>query len=202
MREELNHLSRRFGGHRPGLLNARGEYAVLCPLVERPDGLHLLFEVRAAQLRQGGEVCFPGGKLEPGESPTAGAIRETWEELAIPSSAVTVLGTPDFICNPRGFLLHPILGLVSPEGLSALSPSPDEVAEVFTVPLRFFRETEPELWRYPLCPKLPADFPYDALGITADYPFSQGEVEVPIWHYAGHVIWGMTARLVRELIRA
>lgn len=202
MSAELQDLCRRFGDHRPGLLNARAEYAVLCPLLERPDGLHLLFEVRAAELRQGGEVCFPGGKLETGESPTEGALRETWEELHIPPSQVTVLGTPDFLHNPQGFLLHPILGLVSPEGLSALSPSPAEVAEVFTVPLHVFRETEPELWRYPLVPQVPADFPYASVGTTPDYPWSHGEIEVPIWHYAGHAIWGMTARLIRELIRA
>ena len=58
---ELEELRRRFGGHEPGLMGARKEYAVLCPFVERDDGPHLLFEVRAAGLRQGGEVCFPGG---------------------------------------------------------------------------------------------------------------------------------------------
>ena len=61
---ELEELRRRFDGHAPGLMGARHSYAVLCPLVERADGLHLLFEVRAAGLRQGGEVCFPGGRAE------------------------------------------------------------------------------------------------------------------------------------------
>ena len=65
------------------------------------------------------------------------ALRETAEELNIPSSGVTVLGTPDFICSQRGFLLHPVLGLVSPAGLEAMRPSPAEVAEVFTVPFSF-----------------------------------------------------------------
>ena len=58
MSAALDALCRRFGGHEPGLLGARREFAVLCPLVEQPDGLHILFEVRAAALRQGGEVCF------------------------------------------------------------------------------------------------------------------------------------------------
>ena len=56
MSAALEALRRRFDGHQPGLLGARNEYAVLCPLLEQPDGVHLLFEVRAAQLRQGGEV--------------------------------------------------------------------------------------------------------------------------------------------------
>ena len=198
---ELEGLRRRFGGHEPGLLGASRSYAVLCPLVEREDGLHLLFEVRAAQLRQGGEVCFPGGRMEAGESVLDCALRETEEELSIPRREVTALGTPDFICNPRGFLLRPVLGLVSPAGFAALRPSPAEVAEAFTVPLAFFRETEPEVWRYDLVPRVPEDFPYGPVGIPRSYPWSRGQVEIPIWRYQGHTIWGMTARLVREIVR-
>lgn len=198
---ELEALRRRFGGHEPGLLGARHEYAVLCPLVERPDGLHFLFEVRAANLRQGGEVCFPGGRMELGETPAACALRETEEELAIPCSEVTLLGTPDFICNQRGFLLRPVLGLVSAAGMAAMRPSPAEVAEVFTAPLSFFRDTEPEVYAYDLLPQVPEAFPYEAVGIPRTYPWSKGQTEVPVWHYQGHVIWGMTARITADITR-
>ncbi|WP_295748635.1 CoA pyrophosphatase [uncultured Oscillibacter sp.] len=201
MTGELERLRRRFEGHVPGLLGAARSYAVLCPLVEGEDGLALLFEVRAPQLRQGGEVCFPGGRMEPGESILDCALRETEEELSIPREEVRPLGTPDFICSQRGFLLHPVLGLVSPAGLEALRPSPAEVAAVFTVPLSFFRETEPEVWRYDLVPRVPEDFPYAAVGIPRTYPWSRGRTEVPIWRYQGRAVWGMTARLVREILR-
>lgn len=201
MSQELELLRRRYGGRQPGLLGARHSYAVLCPLLERPDGLHLLFEVRAQGLRQGGEVCFPGGRMEPGESVSACALRETEEEISIPASAVTLLGTPDFICNQRGFLLYPVLGLISPEGFAAMRPSPAEVAEVFTVPFAFFRATEPEVYAYDLLPQGPEGFPYEELGIARDYPWSRGRVEVPVWRYENHVIWGMTARIVRELVK-
>ena len=197
---ELEELRRRFGGHEPGLMGARHRYAVLCPLVEKDDGLHLLFEVRAAGLRQGGEVCFPGGRAEPGESIIDCALRETAEELSIPSSEVSLLGTPDFICNQRGFLLHPVLGVVSPAGLKSMHPSPAEVAEVFTAPLSFFRDTKPELYHYDLFPQVPDSFPYEAVGIPRDYSWASGNVEVPVWHWDGHPVWGMTARLVRDLI--
>ncbi len=197
---ELERLRRRFQGHDPGLLGADRSYAVLCPLVERADGLHLLFEVRAPKIRQGGEVCFPGGRMEPGESVPDCALRETEEELSIPRREITLLGTPDFICSQRGFLLRPVLGLVSPEGFAALRPSPAEVAEAFTVPLAFFRETDPEVWRYELLPQVPEDFPYGPIGISRNYPWAHGQTEVPIWHYEGRAVWGMTARLVREII--
>lgn len=201
MRGELERLARRYQSHEPGLLGASRSYAVLCPLIEDADGLRLLFEVRAPQLRQGGEVCFPGGRMEPGETPQDCALRETEEELSIPRREIALLGTPDFICNQRGFLLRPVLGLVSPGGLRAMRPSPAEVAEAFTVPLSFFRETEPEVWRYALIPQAPEDFPYGPVGIPPDYPWSRGQVEVPIWYYENRVIWGMTARLVREIVR-
>ena len=133
MREELTNLCRFYGDHVPTLLEARHEYAVLCPLVERPDGLHLLFEVRSAGVSQSGETCFPGGQMEPGETPADCALRETEEELSIPRAEIRLLGQGDFICNQRGFLLRPYLGLISPEGYAAISPSSAEVAEVFTV---------------------------------------------------------------------
>ena len=123
MREELKILRRRFGGHTPSLLGEKRRYAVLCPLVEREDGLHFLYEVRSRTLSQGGEVCFPGGRMEPGESPEECALRETEEELAIPAREITLLGTPDFISNQAGFLLRPVLGLVSPRGFAAMRPS-------------------------------------------------------------------------------
>jgi coenzyme A diphosphatase NUDT7 len=197
---ELERLERRFAGHVPGLLGARHSYAVLCPLVETAEGLSLLFEVRSASLRrQPGEVCFPGGAAEPGEDAAACALRETEEELAIPRREIRVLGTPDFICNQRGFLLQPVLGLVSAAGFGALRPSPAEVAEVFTAPLSFFRQTPPQVYAYDLVPTEPENFPYDDIGVGQDYRWSRGRVEVPVWYWHRHAIWGMTARLVRDL---
>ena len=201
MSGQLEALRRLVQGRRPGLLGAKHEYAVLCPLVERPDGLHLLFEVRAAELRQGGEVCFPGGRLEEGETPETGALRETEEELDIPRSEIALLGPLDFICNQRGFLLRPFLGLVSPAGFGAMAPSPAEVAEAFTVPLHFFRETPPEVYAYDLVPRGPEGFPYGAVGVPPDYPWARGRVEVPVWYWQGRAVWGMTGRIVREIVR-
>lgn len=180
MTGELERLRRRYQDHEPGLLGASRSYAVLCPLVEKPDGLHLLFEVRSSQVSQEGEVCFPGGRMEPEETPRDCALRETEEELSIPRGEITLLGEPDFICNQRGFLLRPVLDLASPAGLRTLRPSPAEVAEVFTVPLAFFRETPPEPWSYELVPQVPEDFPYGPVGIPRDYPWSHGRVEIPI----------------------
>ena len=194
-------LLNRYRDHVPGLLGAKHSYAVLCPLVEQPDGLHLLFEVRAEGLRQAGEVCFPGGRMEPGESAEQCALRETEEELGIPRGEVTIFGEGDFQAGQDGFMLRPLLGEVTAKGFDAISPSRAEVAEVFTVPLRFFRETEPELYTYELVAKVPAEFPYEAVGVSREYPWRGGRVQVPIWYYEGHVIWGLTARILLDITR-
>jgi 8-oxo-dGTP pyrophosphatase MutT (NUDIX family) len=179
----------------------RRRFAVLVPLAETAGGLELLFEVRSPRLRQPGEVCFPGGRAEDGETAEDCALRETFEELAIPPAEVTLLGKPDFLVHQRGFVLQPVIGLVSPAGLAAMTPSPAEVAEVFTAPAEFFRSTAPVLSHYTLEPQVPADFPFDAVGIAPDYPWGAGQVEVPVWRYGGHVIWGLTARILREVFR-
>lgn len=190
-----------WGDHVPGLINSPTRYAVLCPLVQQPDGLHILLEVRAASVKQAGEVCFPGGRAEHGETAVDCALRETFEELAIPPQQVEILGKTDFVCQPGKFLLQPVIGLVSPEGLAAMIPSPAEVAEVFSVPLAFLRSTPPEIYINHLKATLPADFPYEASGIPRDYRWSNAVAEVPIWHYEGHVIWGMTARILLDMVR-
>ena len=198
----LKLLQDRYHDHTPTLLGPHREYAVLCPFIERPDGLHLVFEVRSSTVSQAGEVCFPGGRIEPGETPELCALRETQEELAIPASQIQIIGSSDFIFNQRNFLLRPILGLISSKGFDGIIPAPAEVSEVFTVPLTFFQETAPELWRYELVPQVPAGFPYEKVGIPETYAWSHGNVDLPIWYYEGNVIWGMTGRIVQDLMES
>ena len=176
-------------------MDAGACFAVLVPLVEREDGLHVLYEVRALTLRrQPGEVCFPGGRVEPGESVVDCALRETEEELAIPRREIELIGTPDFICNQGGFLLRP----VSPAGYAAMRPAPAEVGETFTAPLTWLAATEPEVYRYELLPRI-GEFPYAEVGVPENYRWAHDTVEVPVWHYGKHVIWGMTARIARDI---
>ena len=82
-------------------------------------------------------------------------------------------------------MLRPLLGEVTAKGFAAMRPSAAEVAEVFTVPLRFFRHTEPELYTYELVPNIPPEFPYEAVGVSREYPWRGGKVQVPIWYSEG-----------------
>ena len=185
----------------PGLLGRKYACAVLCPFVEKEDGLHLLFEVRATSLRrQGGEVCFPGGRMEPGETAEICALRETEEELRISPVHVQLLGRPDYLSQAGKFSLEPVVGLVEAAGLAAMRPSAAEVESVFTVPLEFFRTQPPKIYTCTLEPNVPADFPYDEVGVSPAYRWDTGEAEIPIWHWEGHTIWGLTGRIVKNLI--
>ena len=194
-------LSDWLDGRRPTLMGAAGEYAVLVPLVERQDGLYLLYEVRSRTMRrQPGEVCFPGGRVEPGELPEACALRETEEELSIPPSAITILGKLDFIAHRANFLMHPVLALVEESAIEHMTLNPGEVDETFLVPLSHLLSTPPMEHSYRLLPELGDGFPYELLGITRDYRWQTGQESVPIYPWGEHVIWGLTGRITRHLV--
>lgn len=198
---DLEALKQRWHSHIPQPLGVPGRNAVLVPLVERPEGLSLLFQVRADTLRrQPGEVCFPGGRMEMGENPVTAALRETEEELAIPPAAVEVLGPMDYLIHQGKFLLYPVLARVDAAAAAALVPAAAEVKEVFYVPLAFFCRTPPRCYGWDMVPQVAADFPYEELGIPRDYHWRHGWSEVPVYRYEGHTIWGLTARIVRALV--
>lgn len=191
----------RWAGHVPEIQDVKQEYAVLVPLVEGPEGLSLLFEVRASTLaHQPGEVCFPGGKVEPGESPRDCALRETFEELAIPTGEVEVISPLDLLVQQGKFVMHPILGVVSPAGLAAMHPSPAEVDSTFLVPVEWLRTHPPEIYSYELKPQVGADFPYNRIGFPNGYRWRSGESSVPVYPWPDRPIWGLTGRIVRRLM--
>ena len=199
---DLANLERTLQARTPGLMDARRSYAVLAPLVEREGGLSLLLVVRAGSLRrQPGEVCFPGGRMEEGESPEECALRETWEELAIPPERVRLLGRLDFIAHRASFLMQPVLGVVEEKALEGMVPSPTEVESVFLVPLSHLLETEPIEYDYDLVPTPAERFPYELIGIPRDYKWQLGHENVPVYLWQGRAIWGLTGRITRNLVR-
>ncbi|MGB0696146.1 MAG: CoA pyrophosphatase [Rhodospirillaceae bacterium] len=113
--------------------------AVLVPLVAHPDGLTVLLTQRTAHLRNhGGQVSFPGGRLEEeDDGPETAALREAEEEINLPPDAVTVVGRLDDYVTITGFLVTPVVGLVDPASLGVLEPDPSEVDDFFEVPLDF-----------------------------------------------------------------
>ena len=102
--------------------------------------------------------------------------------------------------EPGGYL-YPFLARITPQGLAALQPSADEVKDVFFVPLDYLQNYPEEVYRYKVAAQVDDRFPYERMGFPKTYPWRTGFMDVPIYEYQGHFIWGMTARTVRWLLR-
>ena len=163
--------------------------AVLVALFEEDGEARVLLTVRSGRLRSHrGEVAFPGGRLDPGETDDEGALREAYEEVRLDPASVTVVGhlsaLPTVASNT---LMTPVVATLP--GRPATEASPDEVARVFDVALvellgdRVFHE---EWWAIPGRP-------------GAD---GQPGGEFPVWFFTagGEIIWGATARVLTELL--
>lgn len=175
-------------------------FSILVPLIdgEEPE---LLYEVRAQKLnRQPGEICFPGGMIEPGETPEQCALRETREEVGIPEESVRIVCKLDSVFSTAGSQLHCYLGVIDRQTFEQLQPCPNEVEEVFTVPVNELLEMEPEVYQSQLIQEPDADFPYDKVTGGKPYPWRCGTSPVPIYYVGERVIWGLTGRITKQLM--
>ncbi|WP_395670678.1 NUDIX hydrolase [Phenylobacterium sp.] len=113
--------------------------AVLIGLVERPEGLSVLLTRRADTLRKHtGQIALPGGRQDPGETPWETALREAEEEIGLHPRFVTLAGLSSPFWTGTGYLIHPVVGFVSPD--APLAANPDEVADIFETPFGFLMD--------------------------------------------------------------
>lgn len=124
-------------GHAPAPAEDLRPAAVLCPLIARPDGLHFILTTRTADMpTHAGQIAFPGGGMRPGDSSlAAAALREAEEEIGLAPVSVEILGGFGAFETVSGFLVAPVIGLVSPGFVPRADPR--EVADVFETPLSF-----------------------------------------------------------------
>ncbi len=153
--------------------------AVLIPIIERRDGLTVLLTERAADLtHHAGQISFPGGGMEPGDSDlTATALRETHEEIGIRPTAVEVTGYLDPLPTISGYAVTPVVGLVDAGIRIRLDTR--EVAAAFEVPLEFLLDS--------------GNQQHDVREVRG--------VEIPIitYQYQSWRIWGATAAMIVDL---
>lgn len=140
----------------------------------------LVLTVRTNHLQaHAGQVAFPGGRTEPGDDDAlATALRESEEEIGLDRMLVTPLGYLDRFETISGYCITPVVARIAAE--ARLYPAPDEVAEVFEVPLAFLLEPA-NLRRY-----------------TMEFRgYRRSMVE---FVHGGHRIWGATAAMLHNLL--
>jgi 8-oxo-dGTP pyrophosphatase MutT (NUDIX family) len=153
--------------------------AVLVPLYVQNGSLHVVMTKRREDMRRhAGEISFPGGRQDEGESELrATALREAHEEIGLEPAAVQLIGaltpTPTFV---TGYSIYPFVGLIEPGHI--WTPSEREVAQVLEFPL----------------PELRSSFARRRL-VRRGIPFKTDTYVV-----GDHLIWGATARMLSELL--
>ncbi len=153
--------------------------AVLIPLVDRGDELTVLLTHRATDLKHhAGQISFPGGRLESGDSDAvAAALRETEEEIGLRREFIEVIGClPDHVVI-SGYRVTPVVGLVSPGFELVLDPT--EVSGTFEAPLRHLLDPATHARRL--------------------HRIGSEEFEALDLPWGGHTIWGATAGMLLTL---
>ncbi len=188
--------------HTPSILGSDkfSRYAVMIPLIEREDGIHVLFEVRSLQLRrQPGEICFPGGRIDPQDiDEKSAAIRETIEELGISRENLTEVYPLDFMISPFGMMIYPFVAIMkNPE---EIQPNPAEVGEIFTVPLTYFMENTPDIYHVHFKVEPEENFPFDLIVGGENYNWRTRAIDEYFYLYEEKAIWGLTAKILAHFI--
>lgn len=174
-------------------------FAVLVPLVAHEGGWSLLYEVRGKRLlRQPGEICFPGGAMEEGETPLQCAARETCEELGVEREAIRVVSKLDTLYTVSNFTIYCYLGELN---ITNMDLNTHEVESTFLVPLEYLMENPPEMHYMDMMPKVDDGFPYEKIDFQEGYRFRQGKADIPIYQFEDKVIWGITARITHNFIQ-
>lgn len=154
--------------------------AVLVAITRRAEPGVILTVRRDTLLTHAGQVAFPGGRIDPGDSgPSAAALREAEEEIGLSPAHVELWGAADPYRTITGFSITPFVGVIPPD--LALTPQEDEVADWFEAPLAHL-----------LDPSNQKEVEAEFLGRRRTY----FEID-----WQGRRIWGATAAMLVNLTR-
>ena len=187
--------------------------AVLIPLVKIKKEYYILFQKRAAHIRQGGDICFPGGRHEKGDIDYKyTALRETKEELGIKPKHIKILGQLDTYVAPIGAAVEPFIGKIKRKALKNMKIDKNEVEKTLLIPVSFFKKNPPVEYtlKYEVHPFSIDDsgdkqihLPVEELNLPKMYhkPWGHKKHKVWVYKYKKYVIWGLTAVIINDLVK-
>jgi len=187
---------------------------VLVPFIEIEGELHLLFQKRAKNIRQGGEISFPGGGFDPNldDDISQTARRETIEEIGIDADKVHILKRFHTVVNPLGNVIDVFVGHLDINDINKLDPNETEVDYLFTVPFSYFKNNHPKTYKLKVevnsqeidvAGNRKILFPAQDLKIPEKYydTWSGRKLPVYCWQINNETIWGITAEIIYELTK-
>lgn len=201
---------------RPGIQGTEDYFntAVLVLLMPKNKEYHFVLEKRHPKIRQGDEICFPGGKFDPQKdrSFVDTALRETREELGIPKTKIKIIGRLDTYIAPLGAVIEPFIGLTWINDLEQFQPNPEEVKCVFTLPVSFFERSQPEEYEVIIRShpyyiskegKKVNLLPVKQLGLPGRYarPWGEHRRKILIYKTEYGPIWGITAKIINDIVK-
>jgi 8-oxo-dGTP pyrophosphatase MutT (NUDIX family) len=169
-------------GMRERLTTTLTPAGVLIPLIDHGAGdITVLLTERSAELKtHGGQVSFPGGRMEAGDPDiTVTALRETEEEVGIARDLVSVIGYLRPMPTITGYAVTPVVGLV--ESGFELAIDTTEVAAVFEAPLAFFLDARNRR--------------------RVERELHGSRVTMIEYHFGGQRIWGATAFIIEKFLK-
>lgn len=179
--------------NRPPLLISENDLTRNAVAIALTEDNQIIFELRSKTItHQPGDICLPGGQVEPNETPEQAAIREMTEELLVAPSQIELIA-PVSILITGGLEIHVFLCRLHDYSGTYQT---DEVSSILRVPLSFFLETKPEIHEVGWEPILPDDFPFDRIYGGRDYSWRVRKSKIRFYEYKGHTIWGITARIM------
>ena len=154
--------------------------AVLLPLLDRPQGVHVLFTKRSDDVpHHKGQISFPGGTVDDrDDSRLHTALREVREEIGLERDAVEIVGALDDLEASTGFVITPFVGVV--RTLVRLVPDGNEIERVIELPLSGLLD--------------PGNFR------TEDWEQNGRSRRISVFECEGEVVWGITARILRQFL--
>ncbi len=211
MKNLLTKLQKSLSSFHPEVINY-DEFkhsAIFLPLIDIDGSSSLIFEKRANNIAQAGEICFPGGRVENNEAlnPLLTAIRETSEELGISLDKISLLSRLPRLITPDGKLIDAFIGKLNNIKLEDLKLNPSEVDKIFTLSLKDLKDIK--FHKYKITSinqsgdsdKDPTLLPVESLGLPLRYQGTWGEKNYNVYYteYNNEKIWGLTARYLKYI---